>query len=935
MSVQWPPMSRCIEATAGSGKTTLMVGQLTALLLDHQVLPEAALAITFTEKAATEMRSRLMISLQDAGCPSALSMVKRLSIETIHSFCNRLLKRHSLLINESPHYAILSGLELTRRLEMHAVTLWQSEINSPSDELIECLSTWSLDQWTAMLITAYHQRDTIDYWFDHGFYHLHAPSEDTLAFDPIYQKKCQAFQSAVTAFNHRIQHDKRANNWIDHDDILLKTHQLLANVDWLRHDYQDQLRHIFVDEFQDTSPIQWKIVHLLCGDEDPYESKKLWVVGDRCQAIYGFRGADDALMGMVIDTQSPHLEHVKNTHNYRSHPTIVTFINHLFERLFSDQSSDFLPMIPQKQPSGPAGVHGAVLDTKNDELAWIESTIRRMNAQGTPFEDMAILVRKNYDIKQIKSHLDHANIPTQINKGAGLCELDSIQIIIIFLMGWLDTRDDMAWYGIANDILTMPGDAIQAMMPENGGLYTALHATHPTVQEWARQLKTGHYLTSLCHLVWAIPIEWPANDSVAISRFLDEFKSQWEWVGGDRSQVLPWLEACLASPKKLGVENDTTDNAIHIMTLHAAKGLEFPMVMVPFLNAQFNMGASDPLMISRENGLAIRMAQYKKNPIQSAIYQHHKQQTILEELRLFYVTLTRAKSHLFLSGCELKRKMPCRLLLMLPHMTVKNNTMSFQFEWDTPNGNPPENSAPPPTKRPETSPPITVSSISMASVPPASPTTVVSVSELLDGLECPKKMHFRRHFPIEFDTTQVQKEGDWMHQYVSHAIAQKRTTIQDTDPDWLIRLMKTQWYEQLITGSDTRVEWPFDICISGYQIRGRFDAININHDKKTVSVVEFKRSLRYNTERYHRQVAIYGHVLMHLLTGYQYDPTSSYLVDLRTGHDTHPNPTDILLSTLLNQWATPTRLPTPDHCDQCPYHPLIKNCAKSPIVISS
>ena len=195
-------------------------------------------------------------------------------------------------------------------------------------------------------IKAYDNRESISYWLDHGFYDLdqNEPSE----FESTYLSICKAFSSACHEFFTLINNNKTSDDWLDYDDILHKSYQLLSNIDWLRHQYQDQFRYIFVDEFQDTSPVQWKIISLLCGDQDPYEHQKLWMVGDRCQAIYGFRGADDKLMQMVLETTHPNLMHQKNTANYRSHPIIIQFINALFTRLFEDQGQPFLPMIPKR-----------------------------------------------------------------------------------------------------------------------------------------------------------------------------------------------------------------------------------------------------------------------------------------------------------------------------------------------------------------------------------------------------------------------------------------------------------------------------------------------------------------------------------------------------------------------------------------------------------
>ena len=129
--------------------------------------------------------------------------------------------------------------------------------------------------------------------------------------------------------------------------------------------FSKRKRHVFVDEFQDTSPIQWAIINQLCSDTDPFKEGKLWIVGDKCQAIYSFRGADDALMSMTVDTKHPQLSHVKNTNNYRSHPILIDWINALFERLFNDQSQTFLPMDPVKETDESASVAASV--TQNQQ----------------------------------------------------------------------------------------------------------------------------------------------------------------------------------------------------------------------------------------------------------------------------------------------------------------------------------------------------------------------------------------------------------------------------------------------------------------------------------------------------------------------------------------------------------------------------------------
>ncbi|MEK9727786.1 MAG: UvrD-helicase domain-containing protein [Candidatus Margulisiibacteriota bacterium] len=916
--------ARCIEATAGSGKTTLMVNELCSLITEQKVSPESCLAITFTEKAASEMKIRLVSQLNKIKVHNPLRLVKRMNIETIHSFCNRLLKRHCLNINLSPHYEIISGIELNQRLKHHIANLWQSGASQPEDWLVDCLSTWSLDQWSKMLISAYHHRDTIEYWFNNGFHGQAKSIEDHQQFQKFYHQKCISFQMAYKEFTANVNQDKTDLNWIDHDDILFKTYQLLSNVDWLRHDLQDQLNHIFVDEFQDTSPIQWKIVNLLCGENDPYSTQKLVVVGDRCQAIYGFRGADDALMEMVINTSHPCLEHIKNNNNYRSHPAIIQFINQLFSRLFTDQGASFLAMEPKKEPLGSHSIRCQISEDHQSELDSIEAYIRKMET--IPLHDIAILVRKNYDAQRIKAHLERVNIPVQVSKGAGLCELDIIQVIICFIQGWLDQDNELVWFSIAKDILKLDLIEIQRGILDENPLGHYLIQTNKTVAQWNNQINSGALLDQLIAMIWQLPIDKSPHDEMAMHRFIHEFKAQWQNVSGDIIRILPWLDNCIENPKILGVENDAMENAVQIMTLHAAKGLEFPVVIVPFLNAQFNMGALDPLLISRSDGMGISIPQCKDNPIRSAIYQGQKEASILEELRLFYVTLTRAKSHIFMSGQTLKRKNSSRLTLMLPYLIKKSSDYEFDFPYEL-NSNLSEIESKKVSLNQSLNSEINIQAIDsfFAKKP-------LAVSSILDAMTCPKMMHLKQNFPMSMVSSDAQLEGEEMHQQLANAIAMRKTIAHEGDPEWLKNIIFTSWYQRLIKHPKIRLEQPFEFNINEFQIRGRFDLICIDELHKTFQIVEFKRSLKGDLHRYHLQVNIYAEILQRQL-GFKFNSQQSLLVDLLTSEAVKPQLIKLDLFELMAVFKQRHLVTNPNACNQCEYHQSINDCSQAPIVL--
>ena len=277
------------------------------------------------------------------------------------------------------------------------------------------------------------------------------------------------------------------------------------------------------------------------------------------------------------------------------------------------------------------------------------------------------------------------DIPLFVYKGGGLCELDSVQVIICLLKGILEPDNDIAWYGIARDILGVSDDDLSQC---NGTVLEAI--TNQTnmsdygtvVKEWFNQLNKGALLDELQALVWGLNVVlgMSQSDRAAIARFLAAFVAQWNQSSMD--EMSDWLDYCIAHPKALGADAQPERDAVQIMTLHAAKGLEFPVVIVPFIDAPFNFGATDPILVSRDNGLGISVPGYSaENKVRKVIFESEKQRSILEELRLFYVTLTRAKYHIVLTGKTLKRKNQSRLSSM-SEVLLPYSGDEYRFDFD-------------------------------------------------------------------------------------------------------------------------------------------------------------------------------------------------------------------------------------------------------------
>ena len=306
--------------------------------------------------------------------------------------------------------------------------------------------------------------------------------------------------------------------------------------------------------------------------------------------------------------------------------------------------------------------------------------------------DIAILVRKRYDIKRLEQYLMSVGIPVFVYKGGGLCELDCIQVIIHFLKGMLRLDDAISWYGIARDILELTDAQLLAISKEKESLGVILRRTldpalslvRERCEAWDSALRMGAVVDQLQGLVWSLDlvIQGSDSDKEAVSRFMAHFSDQWQESKGNIHHCLEWLDYCIHHPRAMSLDNQPSGGAVQIMTLHAAKGLEFPKIIVPFIHAAFNFGASDPMIVSRSHGLGVSIkGRSKENKIRSAIFAQEKDRSIREELRLFYVTLTRAKQHILLTGQALSRKNTSRLSMMLPYLDPAV-TGQYQFNFD-------------------------------------------------------------------------------------------------------------------------------------------------------------------------------------------------------------------------------------------------------------
>lgn len=912
----------CIEATAGSGKTTLMVDRMCYLLLEAGVDPEQILAITFTDKAANEMRHRLMIKLQIPLGTMARDVVARMQVSTIHSFCSKVLRMHGLHINRVVGH-VVDAVGLTMACDRVLAMIWSRHKDAPPDWLLVLLERYSWAQCGEIFKAALGKRETVDHWLSSGWYDL---PDDTVVPDEL-PKIMTALTSFLTDCFDGLDEDKQRGQWMDHDDSLRYTYQLLTNVDDVRYQLQSQIHHIFVDEFQDTSPVQWAIIMAICDDNNWVSANKCWLVGDRCQAIYGFRGADDQLMRMVVS--NPAITQIANARNFRTHPDLVHAMNGVFRRLFDTVNQPFLSMIPKKEASGSTSFRCMVLPSIKEECDCIVQNIRQFRS-AYRYSDMAILVRKRSDISVLEQALRADNIPSFVYKARGLCEQACVQVVMNILIGLLDIDDHRAWYGIWRDVYQVSDDDLYTLSQQLDGAsigrYYRNHACKDRnaqwLTDWFDAIRGGPTLQALQGIVYGLDIGFSDADWSSIDTFFDMVRHQWE----SGAHVLHWLTHCRQHPSAIQVDATPSEDAVQMMTIHAAKGLEFEVVFAPFLHATLYAGGSEPLVISREYGLGISGIEH--NPVRSAIRDEVKMQSYAEELRLFYVSLTRSRAHILLSGTTLKRKNASILGALLPMLTQADG-----HEYLIPGAV--TNTLQPTVDQNTSDTLVDVFPISISS----NGWHIWSVSQVLDWQRCNKLWALNKARSADLLSTIHQQKGECYHRVLAGALMDQSTNDLIAMSDGLLaanqvmdvldRLNQQHWFNHMKQNGQVFVEWPFEWRGNGHMLRGRYDCFWLDALNGQFAVLEFKSRIHTQYERYQQQLQMYVAVAQ----SHYPDLTVSALtglVDIQTlRHE--PIHSDHRIMDIMTQLDTASCAPNPSACNGCLYNEKLVNCSDQPL----
>jgi len=703
-----------INAGPGSGKTRVLVAHYLHLLMvrdDWDV--DAVVAITFTEKAAAEMRERIGEKLrqivQDAPeerwrrrAHALLDRLPEAPIGTIHSFCARLLRTFALDARLDPNFVILDDLQAqTLRQSVSERWLWEKWQSDEDAQIV--VAHWGFERAVELLSGLLAHRLLLEPRKAKGEPLLcqkaSSLSEPEEALQRCYEKIVAAYKQAETE-----------RNALDFDDLLLRTWRLLCENETVRRHIRQRHRRLLVDELQDTDRVQVDILRLICGWDEGESGVWFFGVGDSQQSIYAFRNADVSVFNELWETMSR--RHNWRCHrlrrNYRSVKPLVALTNHAFERIFVVSESDAslaqrfrtrfqrMESVRQDLPV-PMPVEIVLLKApKTDkwqrlrlEAEWIAQRIRRLrDDEGVPPSDIAILLRELTHITVFEDALRRHAIPYHVIAGYGFFETMEARDLLTFLQVLAEPDDFVAlaaW--LRSPMVGVSDETLWALSERGWDLdgEVALPESERTKLCRAKELLNQARERAERESVRAL-LEWLLKETryevlaaalpqgrqrlANIRKFLRMAQELSEGLRLNHRGLVRYARTLMEGEARIGEQPlaGAVTPAVQVMTIHAAKGLEFPCVIVPMLGeVQAPESSKAALIADPDFGLAVRLydetgrgKERGEMPNFQAVDDQRKERERAESERLLFVACTRAKDRLMLIGTMDERRSQAR-----------------------------------------------------------------------------------------------------------------------------------------------------------------------------------------------------------------------------------------------------------------------------------
>lgn len=618
-----------ILAGAGSGKTGVLTHRIAYLIDEKNVNPYNILAITFTNKAAKEMRERVD-RLAGFGTDSAWVM-------TFHATCVRILRRYIDRLGYSTNFTIY-------------------DTDDQKNVMKEVCKKLNIDT------KVYKERAILG--------DISKAKDELITPDDMYRRSSTNYSKMKIAEAYReYQQQLKKNNALDFDDIICLTVELFKdNKDVLDY-YQQRFKYIMVDEYQDTNTAQFKLVSLLADAH-----RNLCVVGDDDQSIYKFRGANITNI-LNFEQYFPDAHVIKLEQNYRSTQNILNAANGVIKNNEGRKAKSLWTEHEEGDKLTYCNYDNAV-----EEAQGIADEIKRQVEKGRSLNDFAVLYRTNAQSRTLEERLMAANIPYRIYGGVNFYSRREIKDVLAYLKTIDNGRDDLAVKRILNvpkrGIGATTMDKVSSYAEENGlNFYEALRNSENITTLGRSYVKIAPFVNTIQVLrskANELPVKSLIEEVLETTNYysyIDENDDKEEALERkqnideliskaaqyDESADEPTLSGFLEEVALVAdIDNlDEDNNIVSLMTLHSAKGLEFPVV--------FLCGMEDGLFPSY-----MSIASGDESDIE-------------EERRLCYVGITRAREELFISSAKMRMvrgetqmNKPSRFVYEIPPETMKS-----------------------------------------------------------------------------------------------------------------------------------------------------------------------------------------------------------------------------------------------------------------------
>jgi len=552
-----------ILAGAGSGKTRVLTYKVAYLILEKHVDPLSILMVTFTNKAAGEMKERIIQLLHTEQKASTRTAISDLPFAgTFHAFCAKILRRDGVLIQIPPHFTIYDSQD---QLDAIKDVMKEADISTKDFHPQAVLSTISEAKNQLIPALEYPQ-------FARGFF-----QETVARVYLLYQKKLLE------------------NAALDFDDLLMKTVQLFDTNPNVLGTYQEQYRYILIDEYQDTNRAQYVLARQLAN-----RHKNISVVGDASQSIYRFRGADFTNI-TNFKRDYPQAKEFHLEQNYRSTQTILDAATCVISK---NTSHPVLKLWTNNASGEPVLLYEA--RTEHDEALFLVTTILQTHRN---FSDFAVLYRTNAQSRTIEEAFLRSGVPYVLVGGTRFYERKEIKDVLAYLKNLANPKDSVSYRRIEK---LGKGRLAKFQSFAQKIIQDTKLVSFTTLELMDKILEKTDYLS-----LYDATVDEEASRLENIKE-LRSVAAEYP-ILQDFLEVVALLEEKYVSKKSR--ETGKKSNAVTLMTMHAAKGLEFPIVFI----------------VGMEEGLF---------PHSRSLMDREE---LEEERRLCYVGVTRAKERLYLT----------------------------------------------------------------------------------------------------------------------------------------------------------------------------------------------------------------------------------------------------------------------------------------------